>query len=52
MLALVFIISLLFESEGVATGHLSRLGLRLVACSTAGERQTGYPVPHIHFARR
>jgi len=31
-------------------GDLSRLGLRLVACSIAGEPQTGYSVPHIHFA--
>ena len=33
-------------------GHLSRLGLRLVACSEGGEPQTGYPVPHIHFVQR
>jgi hypothetical protein len=30
-------------------GNLSRLRLRLVACSLSGERQAGYSVPHIHF---
>ena len=41
------------DPEGVGSlGHPSRVGLRLVACSMAGEPQTGYPVPYIHFARR
>src|SRR3972149_2796582 len=39
-------------SEGFCfLGDLSRLGLRLVACSISREPETGYSVPHIHFAR-
>jgi len=36
--------------EGIGfLGHPSRLGLRLVACSIAGEPQTGYSVPSVHY---